>query len=263
MIQTAFEFIIRLSTIWLVLFIFYKWAFQNSSNWKLKRTFLLSAYLLGWILPLLPSLVESSIVVELNYPMLPVTTSEVVIEANEAAPISTISIWEILACIYLLGVIYQAFSFGLQYMKLLFWKTTGQKSTYKSHVIIRNQAIQNPFASLGVIFLPIEKQDSYIESMICAHESAHLDLYHNSERIPLIIGQILLWFHPLQWLYINQQSEVQEFEADDCVLQEYSLAQYGKLLIQTSMLTQIKWRPGFYSSPLKKRINMMTKRKIR
>lgn len=96
--------------------------------------------------------------------------------------------------------------------------------------------------------------------MICLHESIHLKNKHLQERMPLVLGNIFLWFHPLQWLFLRRQEMVQEYEVDEEVIRAFSPTSYGKLLIQSSMAPS-GWHPKLYSSPLKKRIDMMCKKK--
>ncbi len=256
------EFLLRVSLIWAGMLFFYKWALGKSDNWRFKNRFLLLAYLAGIVIPLLPPLVGSNTIHAVK--VAPIVFEKTIAIENVAAVSDDKTGWlsflEIIWGIYLVGVTLYVLQLLVHYFQLRQWKIKGKKYFFQSSLVIKHPKVPAPFAGLGAIFLPLT-QDKDTEGMVCLHEATHLRLGHNLERIPLILGQVIFWFHPLQWVFRKWQSEIQEFEADEAVLQEYSPSEYGKLLIQTSMLFNINWRARFFSSPLKKRIHMMTKEK--
>jgi hypothetical protein len=258
-----FEFLIRLSLTWGALLAFYQWAFSGNDNWRLKRTFLLVVYLMGWMIPLLPTLYAGSTLPELTLRAGELVKMVGAASAGEVAQTGAyhLDIFKTIFTIYLTGVFWHSIKLLMQYLRLLYWKKTGRQSTFRSFSVIRHEKIATPFAALSTIFLP-EKTDPSTIEMICLHESVHLKSKHPIERMPLILGQVFLWFHPLQWLFLRLQEEIQEYEVDEEVTREFSTVSYGKLLIQSSMLSST-WHPKLFSSPLKKRIHMMTKQKNR
>ncbi len=165
-----------------------------------------------------------------------------------------------LLLIYALGVLWQLTSLTRHYFQIAQWKKTGAVTLYKSFPVIKDARIHAPFAAMGTIFMPAG-QNRKSAQMICLHESIHLELKHNAERIPFLIGRVVFWFHPLQWLFENWFVELQEYEVDDLVIRHHAISDYGKLLIEASMSNDKNWDTHFFSSPLKKRIHMMTREK--
>jgi len=255
------EFFIRLSLIWALLLLFYQWVLANNDNWRLKRAFLLGAYLLGWIIPALPTVFSSSSMPELSLTvggMEKIVSGQTDLDTTQQAPIN----WrteDVIFFPYLVVVLWHVVRLTGQYLRLQYWIRTGRRSHFRSHGVIYHKKIVAPFAALNTIFLP-EKTEPAAVGMICLHESIHLKNNHLPERIPLVLGQLFLWFHPLQWWYLRRQEAVQEYEVDEEVIREYTPSAYGRLLIQSSMMP-LTWYPQLFSSPLKKRIDMMLKKK--
>ncbi|MEM6377049.1 MAG: M56 family metallopeptidase, partial [Bacteroidota bacterium] len=164
----------------------------------------------------------------------------------------------IMLCIYAPICLGIAVSIIRSFLLLRKWKQTGQSSQEKDIYITKHPAIKVPIAGFKTIFLPKEMPNEE-EQMASYHEKLHVQKGHLWERLPFLIGQIFLWFHPLQWLFQYLQEQVQEYEVDEGVLQRFSLPQYGKLLIQASMAPTMAWHPNLFSSPLKNRIDMMCK----
>lgn len=257
------EYLIRLSFIWTALLLFYQWSLAKSDQWKGKRAYLAGAYLLGWLIPLLPALIVSSSVPQLGVSPFGQATVFIFTD-NQSEGGNAVFSWSwvpFFLILYLAGVTWQSGRLLFHFFQLLYWKKSGRRSFFRSFLVIRHNQVASPFAGMNAIFLPID-QDPDTEEMICLHESIHLMKRHNIERIPLLLGSILLWFHPLQWIFSHWQRELQEFEADEGVIREFPLRDYGQLLIQASMTSKIYQGLGLFSSPLKKRIHMMTKRKI-
>lgn len=257
------EYLLRLSVIWGVLLLYYQFFMASNHHWRLRRFYLLSTYLLGICIPLLPSLSWSQMPETL--PSLQIGTA---LSLSFEAPISgakeeaqaNFSLWFWLAVFYLLGVLLQVIFLLKNLWQIQRWKARGSNQSFGSYRIIEHRTIPSPFAGWRTIFLPttIERD---LHAIACLHEAAHLKSHHNQERLPLIIGQVFLWFHPLQWYYIHCLNTVQEFQADEAVLQHVPTKTYGHILIQQSMLPTHSWQAGLFASPLKQRIYMMTRQK--
>jgi beta-lactamase regulating signal transducer with metallopeptidase domain len=263
MADPIFLYLLRASIIWTLLLAFYWLAFHQNDNWQLKRLLLLSIYVLGLALPLLPTLYEHTAVA--NYYISDTIFNSPFVSRSTAETIETSSpqFWTprtILTGLYLLICLAMALRIAASFFLLNTWRKTGQKSTHEHYSIVKHPAIKVPVAGFRTIFLPtnISAED---EQMACLHEKIHLGNGHSWERLPLLLGSIFLWFHPLQWLFQHLQEQVQEYEVDEGVLQHFSLPEYGKLLIQASMAPTMAWQPNLFSSPLKNRIDMMCKTK--
>jgi hypothetical protein len=163
--------------------------------------------------------------------------------------------------IYLLGlslVFARALVHGWRIMR---WSREGEKSTYLGYRVVRHGSVTSPFAAWGRIFLPLRGLEAAVENIALIHEAAHLRQRHHYDTFLMMIGQIVFWFHPLQWVFGRQLSDLHEFEADAAVTQLVPVRTYGFHLLQSSLAPT--GALGLFSSPLQKRITMMTKTKVR
>lgn len=240
---------------------YYQIFMASNHNWRLRRGYLLFTYLLGICIPLLPALDLNSLPPAL--PNLQISSGiifEAPVQAVASGEAATYSPFNFIFLIYGLGVLFQLLKLLSYSIKIWHWKRQGHRSQFRHFTLIEHHSIPSPFAGWSAIFLP-QQLDEELQSVACLHEAAHLQSHHNLERFPLVLGQILFWFHPLQWYYTHCLVAVQEFQADEAVLQHIPTKRYGHILIQQSMLPLQTWQAGLFASPLKQRINMMVNKK--
>lgn len=255
------DYLLRLTIIWAALLLYYHLFLSKNHNWQLRRVYLFSTYLLGITIPLLPAWELSQLPEALpDFRAIPNFTFEAQAFPLEATAKSGLSLWPALPLLYRLGVVCQMGLFLRNTWKIWRWKQVGQQHFFGNYAIVEHPTIPSPFAGWRTIFLP-SKLDEGIHSVACLHEAAHLHSHHNLERLPMVLGQIFLWFHPLQWYYTHVLSTVQEYQADEAVLQHIPKKTYGHILIQQSMQPTHQWQAGLFASPLKQRINMMVRKK--
>lgn len=255
------DYLLRISIIWGALLLYYHFFLARNHNWQLRRVYLFSTYLLGVTIPLLPALQINPLPEVLpNLSAIPNFTFEAQAVQVEGSESTGLSIWLLLSILYGIGVIFQLSLFLKSSWQIWRWKQIGEQSSFGPYSIVAHPSIPSPFAGWRTIFLPL-KLDDELQSVACLHEAAHLRSHHNVERLPLVFGQILFWFHPLQWYYNHALSTVQEYQADEAVLQHIPTKTYGHILIQQSMQPTHQWQAGLFASPLKQRINMMVSQK--
>lgn len=255
------EYLIRLSIIWSILLVYYQVFLASNHNWRLRRGYLLFTYLLGICIPLLPALALNALPPALpNLQIAPGIIFEAPVQAVASGAVAAYSPVNFIFLIYGLGVLFSLLKLLSCSIKIWHWKRQGHHSRFGRYTLIEHQTIPSPFAGWGAIFLPQQLEEE-LQSVACLHEAAHLQSHHNLERFPLVLGQILFWFHPLQWYYTHCLVAVQEFQADEAVLQHIPTKRYGHILIQQSMLPLQTWQAGLFASPLKQRINMMVNKK--
>ena len=255
------DYLLRLSIIWGALLVYYHFFLAKNHNWQLRRVYLFSTYLLGILIPLLPAVQLNplpEVLPDLSViPNFAFETAAVQLEAVESRAFSW---WLVIPLLYGIGVFVQLCLFLKNSWQIWRWKQVGERSSFGRYAIVEHHSIPSPFAGWRTIFLP-RKLDEELQSVACLHEAAHLRSHHNLERLPLALGQILFWFHPLQWYYNHALSTVQEYQADEAVLQHIPTKTYGHILIQQSMQPTHQWQAGLFASPLKQRINMMVSQK--
>ena len=256
-----FLFLIRLSAIWGLLLLFYFFFLKKNDNWTVQRYFILTVYLLGLILPFLPTVYEHTAVPNYAFSEQISGNAFILRPGAETAAVETNPTWNwkgILITGYLLICLALAIRLLRSFLLLRYWRLKGIQSQFQGYRVIQHPKIKVPVAGFNTIFLPqnLSKEEA---KMACLHEKLHLQQRHQWERLPLLLGHIFLWFHPLQWLFQHIQEQIQEYEVDEGVLQRFSLPEYGRLLIQASMAPTMAWHPNLFSSPLKNRIDMMCK----
>lgn len=268
MLSFDFLFLIRLSAIWSLLLLFYFLALGKNDNWPLKRYFLLTAYVLGLVLPLIPTVFENTAIESYTLGNQIASSPFIVNPSIDVVEANTASFWNwqtVLISTYIAICLGLAIRMMRSFLLLRHWRIHGKESNSQGYSVIQHAQIKTPMAGFSTIFLPLNRDGDAMScgsaKMAILHEKIHLQQGHQWERLPLLLGHIFLWFHPFQWLFQYLQEQVQEYEVDEGVLQRFSLPEYGKLLIQASMAPTMAWHPNLFSSPLKNRINMMSKPK--
>jgi beta-lactamase regulating signal transducer with metallopeptidase domain len=256
------EFILRSTVIWGALLGYYYLVLHRNDNWRLRRLFLLFAWGAGLLIPLLPAL---SVAPEM--PSVRLLVPEVLSTAQAApvvAPSEVATGWSVVPILlggYLLGVAIVLARTLVQGLRVMQWSREGKKTVHGGVSVVRHHAVRSPFAAWGKVFLPAEGLAAELENIALIHETAHLRQRHHYDTILMMIGRIVCWFHPLQWVFSRLLSDLHEYEADAAVTQLVPVRTYGLHLLQSSLAPT--GALGLFSSPLKKRITMMTKTKVR
>lgn len=255
MTPETLEYLLRLTVIWSVLLAYYFFALRQTS-FRFQRFYLLGGLLFGVVVPLLPALAGAGLPVA-SLPALDFTAPGFVVRPDVAVAETGWAWAGVLPWLYALGAAFFGARTLVQWKVLWQWLTTGTRSEYLGYRLIRHQSIPAPFVAFGWIFLPAEMPDAGLENTALIHEAAHLRSRHHYDTLLLTLGSLLLWFHPLFWVYHRQLATVHEYEADAAVIQTIPVRTYGFQLLQASLGPA--GYPGLFSSPLKHRIDMITK----
>jgi TonB family protein len=166
----------------------------------------------------------------------------------------------------------------LIYMTGLSWKSRGlwqswiwirnlekgaQVQYFEGVKVLYTQLDHPPFSTLGKIYLPkYRKGQSDEHLMILRHEQSHVQLNHSMDLCLLEILSCLFWFNPILLFYRRSLITIHEYQADEAVLIHTDIQLYGQKLIEQSICA--KELPGvhyFFTSQIKNRIKMMTKKR--
>ncbi len=250
------RFLLEATLVWAALLLFYLVAFHRNAHWRGRRRFLLTAFGLGVLIPLLPAISLSGPVAAAR---LPADLVGYIIPTAGAAPITaadspaytwvevTLAIWAAGALLYLTIAV-----FGLlRHLR----PAAPIREMYAGFRVIRSARVSAPYAAFGRIYLPTALPPA-LERTALLHEAAHLRHGHPYERLLLLAGTAVFWFHPLSWVYARLLSEVHEYEADAEVTRHIPVKTYGRQLLQATLAPRLV--PALFSSPLKKRIMMLT-----
>lgn len=244
----------RVTTIWSLLLLYYA-VWGRHASFRFQRVVLLGGWVLGLLIPLLPSMFNTVPLPISELPGLEVPQT-VLKTVTPTLPVAASGYWvNILPWIYLLGVLVVGIRTLSTYRLLRRYVASGQRSTYQGYTVITSEQISSPFTAHGRIFVPTGLDDTLTRTVLL-HEVAHLRAYHHYDKAVMTVSSIFLWFHPLVWIFRRLLATVHEYEADAVVIQSIPARTYGLQLLQCSL------RPanglGLFSSPLKQRIQMIT-----
>ena len=255
---TLLRYLLEATLVWSVLLVFYRLALRNTAGWRVQRRFLLAAVGLGTVLPLLPSLHLGSSAD--NFP-LPTDLLAYMLPAGEVASPDTgdapgtYFTWPSGALLlWLTGVVVGTLR-SVYRLAIHLRPVAKNEERFAGFRVIRSSRVRSPYAARGRIYLPAAL-DPALERMALLHEAAHLRAGHPYERLVLLLATVVFWFHPLVWYYARLLAEVHEYEADAAVIRRVPPKIYGRQLLRATQVSTLL--PALFSSPLKKRITMLT-----
>lgn len=195
--------------------------------------------------------------VEWTLPRLVVAeNAQPIAETYFATPLITLR--EIVLGIYVLGVVTLLSLMVYQWIKILRLKSGAEIVKIGNIQIVKTDKPITTFSFFGSIYLPsnISEQDLDI---ILLHEQSHINHNHSLERIAMELQKALLWWNPSIWYASRLLTEVEEYEADQDVLDS---GQDRTNYIQTIFKHLFGYNPeianGLRNSLTKKRFIMMT-----
>lgn len=255
------HYLLNATIIWLLGLLLFDLLLRRHPGHKANRIWLLSALLLGALLPAFPwqqyALPDNT---PANQPLYILTRTRQTIETG-ITPDSTGSgpDWSLLAlCTYMAGALFNLALVLREAMLLVRYYRKGRKHRDGNVTVIETGQRHGPFSLLHYVF--VGNKDQYSTSgwqMILQHEQAHGKLLHFADMLLLQVLQIVFWFHPLVYLYRGRLLMVHEYQADAFVIAERST--YGSFLVEQSMLRGTPALSHSFSySPIKNRIRMLT-----
>ncbi|MBN2774905.1 MAG: hypothetical protein JXR31_11685 [Prolixibacteraceae bacterium] len=108
------------------------------------------------------------------------------------------------------------------------------------------------------IFLPKEQLNKPSNSIL-EHEKTHARQLHSIDVLVIEILQVLLWFHPMVYIFKNSIVLNHEYLADENAVKSGKADYQQSLLAWCIECNQLQFTSGFNFNHIKKRIAMMTK----
>ncbi len=258
-----FIYLFRVSLVFTVLFVFYLIMLRNNSFFTLQRAYLLSSLFFAFALPLIHIAVfnpsrSNNPIRTLGW-IFPTTTYKnvsIITESVSGFHTSLALIYFIpllvLGAFFCTRLIY-LFSISADYSDMLSGRTR----------IIVSSSNLTPFSFLNRIYLnPVNIQQPSIR-YILLHETGHIHQKHSLDIILVELVCIILWFHPLIWLYRKSIREVHEYLADKYVLNTgVDKLAYQEIIVRYAMHAResILLANGFSGNMFKRRIKMITQK---
>jgi TonB family protein len=250
------DYLLESSCCWVLLYAFYALFLRREQRFGYNRAYLLLALLLGILAPWLS--VDNPVA---SVWLAPVDLSDMAGStlkklAQAATPTAAPSF---LVIVYSLGVLGFAGRFvgGLYRIWRLYRRSQVERTAH--YRLVTMSEAYPPFSFANCLFVPKHlAQDSEAYQCIVTHEAAHIQQAHSLDVLLVELLQIVCWFNPILILYKMALRDQHEYLADQAVLRNTSVAQYGHLLLDQSVSTVLPLVHPFFHSSLKKRIIMMT-----
>ena len=261
-----------------VLWLVYRLLFRNSNRLKFNRYFLLTSMLLALLMPLLGLLsgmevpqmatlkqslfsgflLNEVIVTPDGQPMLP----EVTVTTSTQ---SHFSVWQVLAGIYLIGVVVMTLLFLIKLGRLMVLiirspkrKMSGGTAVYLSAV---HEPVEGPQRGSFSFFRYAIFPNENVDPDIMRHEMSHIEHGHSWDILFAEVMMILQWFNPFIYLYKKELQSLHEYQADrDVVATGVDKKNYMMLILQQCTAVDFSGMSNNFSLILtKKRIKMITR----
>ncbi|MGH1338909.1 MAG: TonB family protein [Aureispira sp.] len=249
-------YLLESSCCWVVLYGFYALLLHREKTFGYNRAYLLFALFLGLIAPSLH--LEDQVAPILLAPIdIHALTTPALENIAEAAP--TALYWSFLKLLYLLGLLFFAgrFLFSLFKIQAIYKNSIVEPSS--GYTLVTMKGAYPPFSFAHLLFVPADLVDnSKAYHCVLTHEAAHIQQAHSVDILLVELLQIIFWFNPILILYKMALRDQHEYLADQAVLRNTSVAQYGHLLLDQSVAMTLPLVHPFFHSSLKKRIIMMT-----
>lgn len=234
--------------------------------------FLLSAMLFSLVLPLLGLWVgtEAPQVVSLKQNLLGGTMlGEIVVtpDGQTALPEAEIvanatvrpqiSVWQVLAVIYLIGVGIAALLLLIKLGKLAALVIRSPKEKREGYTAVFTGREQGSFSFFRYAFFP----NGNVAPDIVRHEASHIGHRHSWDILFVEVMMVLQWFNPFIYLYKKELQSLHEYQADrDVVATGVDKRNYMMLILQQCTAVDFSGIGNNFSLILtKKRIKMITK----
>jgi hypothetical protein len=255
------QHLLNTSAIWLISLFLFDVFLRRESYHGYNRFYLLFTFLLGAVLPLLQfNKVEKLYGERLSQPLHEVIRVKQTIVAASVPVSNSISGEEWLLAIYLLGALVVFAILVVDIAKVANYYRRGSKTTTDGWAIVYTGKEHAPFSMLNVLFVSSKNQYSPAEwEMILVHEKRHATLLHFIDLLLMQVSRIVLWFHPLVYIYNNRLLLVHEYQADDASAAQPKV--YGTFLVEQALLQGAPIiTHSLNRSPIKKRILMLTRK---
>ncbi|WCT12690.1 M56 family metallopeptidase [Mucilaginibacter jinjuensis] len=243
--MTWWQYLI-LANVYLILFYgFYALLLRRETFFQLNRFYLVGSAILSFMLPLVQAEWARNLFITQQLKQTIYHLDPVVIYQIPAAPSQHLTVGQVLAIVYVGGIILLASRFILQLMVLRY--------------NIKYNESEDAYSFFKTIKLG-ETVNS--RNVIMAHEEVHARQWHSADVMLIEAIMIINWFNPAVYFYRKAIKHIHEFIADRNALKAgTSKQEYALLLLSETFKTPAHElvNPFFNHSLLKQRILMLQK----
>ena len=267
------DYLLKVTIAWTLFLLLFEMLYKNNTKFTANRIYLLLSMVTALLLPVIP--LPSTAPAELSavqnfYTAAQSSLPETVLPVQQNAVPATASVMQPADqsrdLMQMVGIIYMA-GVLILFMKCLFelYKISqlirrNPAEIIHGHQVITTGKIHSPYSFMGRIFLTSTAfHDPKELEYIIRHEAAHSTRKHWLDLWIFQLACIVLWFHPLIWRYRYLLQLQHEYEADAMASNE-DRYNYGQFLLRQTLLNGVpSVTHSFHFSPIKNRINMLTK----
>jgi beta-lactamase regulating signal transducer with metallopeptidase domain len=263
---------VKVALVMLMFYAFYRVLIAKETFHRLNRMVILLTAVLSFILPLCAITFHHIVVVQASQPesqsIQTLSVPESIVKSTSAVPLlpSTLStdVWPTMVMVlFLAGAIFILGRFLFSLYKLRQLISQCQQYPYQEGITIAvSKRSVNPFSWMHTIVLSQSDYEAHDQSLL-VHEMGHIRNHHSVDVVLMELLSVIQWFNPIVWMLRNDLRTIHEYEADQAVLsQGFNVIQYLHLLIRKAVgESGYSLTNGISNSTLKKRVNMITKKK--
>ena len=257
-----FFFYLVESSVCLAIFYLVYWVLlKRETFFNLNRFFLVSSVGFSLVIPLIriSSPIASRQLFERIYALSPASVTP----AAAATQASSVSIFDVLLGIYLLGVGLMLFRFCYKLLKVFTLIKKNGVQRFDGLKVVFMETHCSPFSFFNFVFIDKARISDDDFQRIIAHEMIHIKQYHSIDLIILELLAIFQWFNPFVWPYRDSLKETHEYLADyEVIAQGCNTARYQLLIFEQHVGAKLfEFANNFNQSQIKRRITMITKGK--
>ena len=261
------SYLLETTLCWAGFFALYSWLLRNTTFFQLNRWYLLGTLLLGAVVPLVPLPEWSPEPAPIAYYLSPIKAGVQQVEIQvQALPSREGLPWlQIVVGLYLAGLSFTLFRLGYGLRKIWLLYRRSEKVVRPGYTLVLTPEAHLPFSFFRLMFWSKRAElDESEERSIQQHERAHIEGWHSLDVLLTELLCAVFWCSPLVYFYRRSLRQVHEYLADRAVLQAVRPRVYGRFLLrQAQHDLQLAFAHHLLQSPLKKRIDMMTRRQSR
>ncbi len=238
---------------------------SSTSSYKIQRWYIKASIFLSVVFPLIPEFASNEILI---YSLV---LPETLIQANGIGEIGeqlsvqkTISLEDFL--FYLIISITLFFTVRFLYSLYVIARIISKAKVDQREEItlLRSSETETPFSFLKYVVLPDNIcSDPETVATVIQHEKLHVRYNHSIEKIFIELFKVLVWWHPVSWMYSKEIELLHEFQVDEAMTSSMEFRNYKKILLQLIIDPQGPRMINPFSSNIKKRLLKMNQEKIK
>ena len=238
---------------------------RGISNYGLQRHYMLGSIFVSILLPLLPNLFQNDLLVySVVLPEVNIIGYGATAADNNVLPgVGTDWLFYGLVLMGLISLVFALrFIYALFQIAQIMIGSPSEKT--EGFTILRSASAETPFSFFNYIIIPDNlAMDKAALQIIIDHERLHISFNHSVEKILMELFKVLVWWHPVTWMYKKELDLIHEYQVDDAMIQNMESSLYKQTLLELILPSHNLRIVNPISSNIKKRIQKMNQQKIK